>query len=192
MLVIIYPFVQLGPEHQLYPSLKDSLRAFAKIVVVSRIFSTSSVRQSYFQRSRQSLNFPRMYSSKCFFMLIFTVTISIFSLLIGFFTLFSLCVCVIFCDQHVNRPTGNIKYDANLLYFNDIIGKILRNMRPTKNSGCWSPLPTVNSASFFPEFRIIANSDQQKENDDQQETTAYFYLINIYIIDYYIFILYLF
>lgn len=125
-------------------------------------------------------------------MLIFTVTISIFSLLIGFFTLFSLCVCVIFCDQHVNRPTGNIKYDANLLYFNDIIGKILRNMRPTKNSGCWSPLPTVNSASFFPEFRIIANSDQQKENDDQQETTAYFYLINIYIIDYYIFILYLF
>ena len=51
MLVIIYPFVQLGPEHQLYPSLKDSLRAFAKIVVVSRIFSTSSVRQSYFQRS---------------------------------------------------------------------------------------------------------------------------------------------
>lgn len=47
-------------------------------------------------------------------------------------------------------------------------------MRPTKNSGCWSPLPTVNSASFFPEFRIIANSDQQKENDDQQETTAYF------------------
>ena len=45
-------------------------------------------------------------------------------------------------------------------------------MRPTKNSGCWSPLPTVNSASFFPEFRIIANSDQQKENDDQQETTA--------------------
>lgn len=65
-------------------------------------------------------------------------------------------------------------------------------MRPTKNSGCWSPLPTVNSASFFPEFRIIANSDQQKENDDQQETTGYFYLINIYIIDYYIFILYLF
>ena len=56
-------------------------------------------------------------------------------------------------------------------------------MRPTKNSGFWSPLPTVNSASFFPEFRIIANSDQQ---------TAYFYLINIYIIDYYIFILYLF
>ena len=46
-------------------------------------------------------------------------------------------------------------------------------MRPTKNSGCWSPLPTVNSASFFPEFRIIANSDQQKENDDQQETTAH-------------------
>ena len=65
-------------------------------------------------------------------------------------------------------------------------------MRPTKNSGCWSPLPTVNSASFFPEFRIITNSDQQKENDDQQETTAYFYLINIYIIDYYIFILCLF
>ena len=52
-------------------------------------------------------------------------------------------------------------------------------MRPTKNSGCWSPLPTVNSASFFPEFRIIANSDQQKENDDQRETTAYFYLINM-------------
>lgn len=65
-------------------------------------------------------------------------------------------------------------------------------MRPTKNSGCWSPLLTVNSASFFPEFRIIANSDQQKENDDQQETTAYLSLIHIYIIDYYIFILYLF
>ena len=47
---------------------------------------------------------------------------------IGFFTLFSLCVCVIFCDQHVNRPTGNIKYDANLLYFNDIIDKTTRNM----------------------------------------------------------------
>lgn len=45
-------------------------------------------------------------------------------------------------------------------------------MRPTKNSGCWSPLPTVNSASFFPEFRIITNSDQQKENDDQQETQS--------------------
>lgn len=55
-------------------------------------------------------------------------------------------------------------------------------MRPTKNSGCWSPLPTVNSTSFFPEFRIITNSDQQKENDDQQETTVYFYLINIYIL----------
>ena len=63
-------------------------------------------------------------------------------------------------------------------------------MRPTKNSGCWSP-PTVNSASFFPEFRIIANSDQQKKTMTN-ETTAYFYLINIYIIDYYIFILYLF
>jgi|GEM_PF-350138 len=60
-------------------------------------------------------------------------------------------------------------------------------MRPTKNRACWSPLPTVNSASFFPEFRIIANSDQQKENDDQQETTAYFYLIHISVLKCFIF-----
>lgn len=119
MLVIIYPFVQLGPEHQLYPSLKDSLRAFAKIVVVSRIFSTSSVRQSYFQRSllqraggralgcqiKQGMiqiclvrkgyhSFPAIieFSThvllQMLFMLIFTVTISIFSLLIGFLLYF--------------------------------------------------------------------------------------------------------
>ena len=65
-------------------------------------------------------------------------------------------------------------------------------MRPTKIVVVGHPYQPSTVLHFSPEFRIIANSDQQKKNDDQQETTAYFYLINIYIIDYYIFILYLF